>query len=277
KTEKEKFAGAVNTYTVEALMHDGKALQSGTTHYFGTGFAQAFNIQFQSKEGKLEYVHQTSWGISTRLLGAIIMVHGDDEGLVLPPRVAPIQVVIIPIQMAKPNVMETARKMEASLASTGLRVVLDDSDRTPGWKYSEYEMKGIPIRLEIGPRDAEQQHCVAVMRHNREKIIIPLDQLSNIIPTLLDRVHQEMYQKALQHMQLNTRTATNYEEFKQIMDQQSGYVRMMVCDDEACEDKIKQETTATARCIPFQQEQISEKCSVCGKPATKLVIFAKAY
>jgi prolyl-tRNA synthetase len=258
-------------------MHDGKALQSGTTHYFGTGFARAFNIQFQSKEGKLEYVHQTSWGISTRLLGAIIMVHGDDEGLVLPPRVAPIQVAIVPIQMAKPNVMDTARKMEASLASADIRVILDDSDRTPGWKYSEYEMKGIPIRLEIGPRDAEQQHCVAVMRHNREKIIIPLDQLSEVIPSLLDRVHQEMYQKALEHMQSNTRSATNYDEFKQIMNQQSGYVRMMLCDDDSREERIKQETTPTARCIAFQQERISDTCPVCGKPGTKLVIFAKAY
>ncbi|MDY4787791.1 MAG: proline--tRNA ligase [Bacilli bacterium] len=276
KTPKEKFAGAVDTYTVEALMHDGKALQSGTTHYFGTGFAEAFGIKFQDRQGKLAYVHQTSWGVSTRLLGAIIMVHGDDDGMVLPPYVAPMQIVIVPIQMNKPGVSKKCEELYETL-KTKYRVKLDVSDRTPGWKFAEYEMKGVPLRIELGPRDLENNQATVVFRHTREKLTVSLDELTNNIDTYLKKMHDEMYAKALKFVLDSTRVATTYEQFKQIINEQSGYVKMMWCGDEACENKIKEDTTATSRCIPFNQEHLGDVCPVCGKKATKMVLFAKAY
>ncbi|MGI6378347.1 MAG: proline--tRNA ligase [Bacilli bacterium] len=278
KTEKEKFAGAVNTYSLEALMHDGKALQAGTTHYFGDGFARAFDIRYQSKEGKLEYPFQTSWGVSTRLIGSIIMVHGDDEGLVMPPYVAPIQCIVIPIQMAKPGILEQARSIKERLKALGIRVQLDDSDKSPGWKYSEYEMKGVPLRIELGPKDLTKKQAVVVFRHNREKVFVPLEELEQRIPELLARMHQELYEAAKKRADEATVNCCDYEEFKEIMARPySGYVKMMWCGDEACENKIKEETTATTRCIPFHQEQLGKTCPVCGKPAKKMVYFAKAY
>ena len=277
KTDKEKFAGAEETYTVEALMHDGVALQSGTSHYFGQGFAKAFGMKFQSREGKLEYVYQTSWGVSTRLLGAIIMVHGDDEGLVMPPYVAPIQSVIVPIQMSKPGVMDKAKEIYNDLKSIDNRVKLDDSDHTPGWKFAEYEMKGVPLRIEIGPRDAEQGHCVIVLRHTGEKIIVGLDEVKIKVPELMRKMHDEMYAKAAKFVNESTRVATTYDEFKDIIKNKAGYVKMMWCGDEACEIKIKEETSATSRCIPFKQEHFGDVCPVCGKPAKKMVLFAKTY
>ena len=276
KTEKEKFAGAVDTYTVEALMHDGKALQSGTTHYFGTGFAEAFGIKYQDRTGKLAPVHQTSWGVSTRLLGAIIMVHGDDEGLVLPPYVAPTQVVIIPIQMNKPGVSKRCEELYEEL-KTKYRVKIDMSDRTPGWKFAEYEMKGVPLRIEIGPRDLEKNQATVVFRHTREKIQVSLDELGNNIEGYLAKMHDEMYKKAQHFVQDSTRVAHTYDEFKQIISEKGGYVKMMWCGCKECEEKIKEETNATSRCIPFNQENIGDICPVCGKKSKKMVLFAKAY
>lgn len=277
KTDKEKFAGAEETYTIEALMHDGKALQSGTTHYFGTGFASHFNITFQDKDSIVKPVHQTSWGLSTRLIGAVIMVHGDDSGLVLPPYLAPTQVVIVCIQSQNPLVIQAANQLKAELETLQVRVKIDDSDRSPGWKFAESEMKGIPLRIEVGPRDLEQGEVMIVKRLNREKSKVALSQTASQIPQLLKDIHQQMYQNALENLKANTRNARTYAEFKTIIQNEGGYVNMMLCDDRACEDQIKEETQATARCIPFEQIHLGDDCPVCGKKATKQVIFAKAY
>jgi len=277
KTEKEKFAGAVDTFSIEALMHDGKALQSGTTHYLGTGFAKAFNINFQDKDGELKPVHQTSWGVSTRLIGAVIMVHGDDSGLVLPPYLAPIQVNIIPVMQHKEGVLEKAMELKDKLEKLGIRVSVDNSDKTPGWKFSESEMKGIPIRLEIGPRDIENNQCVLVKRVNREKTTHNLDDLEKIIPTMLKEIHQLMYKLALENVQNNTVETNDYEEFKKIISEKQGYVKMMWCGKQACEDKIKEDTQATSRCMPLEPENIGDKCPVCQEKAKYLVYYAKAY
>lgn len=277
KTEKEKFAGAVDTYSIEALMHDGKALQSGTTHYLGTGFAKAFNINFQDKDGKVKVPHQTSWGVSTRLIGAVIMVHGDDSGLVLPPYLAPTQVMIIPIQQHKPGVLEACSELKEELLNAGIRVKIDDSDKSPGWKFSESEMKGIPLRIELGPRDLENNQCVVAKRYNGEKMTIDLSIVGESVPALLQTIHEEMYQNALMNVMDNTRKTDDYETFKKIIQEQSGYVKMMWCGDKACEEKVKQDTTATSRCMPFDQTPIGDTCPICGKEAKHLVYWAKAY
>lgn len=276
KTEKEKFAGAKETYTIESLMHDGKALQSGTSHNFGNGFAKAFNIQYTDKDNKLQYVHQTSWGVSTRLIGGIIMVHSDNNGLVLPPKVAPIQAVIIPIMMKKEGVLEKAEQLYKKLSNT-LRVKLDKSDKSPGWKYSEYEMKGVPIRLEIGPRDIEANQAVLVRRDTREKITVSLDNIENEIQNLLNKIQSDLYNKALNHMNNKTAKAETMEEFEKILKDNQGFIKAMWCENQECENVIKEKTGATSRCIPFEQEDISDKCICCGKPAKKMVIWAKAY
>ncbi|QLY39430.1 proline--tRNA ligase [Hujiaoplasma nucleasis] len=277
KTDKEKFAGAVDTYTIEALMHDNKALQSGTTHYLGTGFAKAFDINFQDKDGELKNVYQTSWGVSTRLIGAVIMVHGDDSGLVLPPYLAPIQVDIIPIMSHVEGVMDKSLEIKESLEKLGIRVKLDDTDKSPGWKFSESEMRGTPLRIEVGPRDLENNQVVVVKRYNREKITYQIDQAISDIPNLLKNIHDAMYENALKNVEENTRVTNDYEEFKQIMQDKSGYVKMMWCGDETCEAQIKEETKATSRCMPFDQSPVGEKCPVCHKEAKHLVYFAKAY
>lgn len=277
KTEREKFAGAVDTYTIEALMHDNKALQSGTTHYLGTGFAKAFNISFQDKDGIVKPVFQTSWGVSTRLIGAVIMVHGDDSGLVLPPYLAPIQVDIIPIMSHKEGVMEKAYEIKKALEEKGVRAKVDDSDKSPGWKFSESEMRGTPLRIEIGPRDIENNQVVIVKRYNREKLSLQIDEITKNVPVLLKGIHDVMYQNALKNVQENTRDAKDYETFKKIMNEHSGYVKMMWCGDEACELKIKEDTKATSRCLPFDQTPIGEECPVCHKPAKHVVYYAKAY
>ncbi len=277
KTEKEKFAGAVDTYSIEALMHDGKALQSGTTHYLGTGFAKAFNINFQDSDGVVKEVHQTSWGVSTRLIGAVIMVHGDDSGLVLPPYLAPTQINVIPIMQHVEGVIEKAKELKAKLELLGLRVDIDDSDKTPGWKFAESEMKGTPLRLEIGPRDIENNQCVLVKRYNREKIIVNLDDLADLLPKLLKEIHQAMYDAALKNVQANTRIAHTYDEFKELIRTEPGYIKMMWCGKQACEDKVKEDTQATARCMPFNQTPIGEKCPICGEEGKHLVYYAKAY
>ncbi len=277
KTEKEKFAGAEKTYAVESLMHDKKALQSGTTHYLGTGFAEAFDIRFQDKDKQLKPVYQTSWGASTRLIGALIMVHGDDSGLVLPPRVAPTQVQIVPIAQNKEGVMEAVLSLKDQLIKAGVRTDIDDSDKTPGWKFAESEMKGIPIRIEIGPRDLEKASCVVVKRFNHDKTSYPLNDVPGVIPGMLDDIHHAMYEKANQELKANTHDAKTYAEFKALIEDKGGFVNMMWCGDPACEAKIKDDTTATSRVIPFDQHTISDTCPVCHKKAKYLVTYAKAY
>lgn len=276
KTDKEKFAGAHSTYTIEALMHDGKALQSGTSHNFGDGFAQAFGIQYTDKENKLQYVHQTSWGMSTRIIGAIIMVHGDDSGLVLPPRIAPTQVMIIPIAQKKEGVLEKATELKTKL--TGIcRVGLDDSEKSPGWKFSEYEMRGIPVRVEIGPKDIEAGQCVLARRDTGEKITIALDNIETEVAKLLDNIQADMLAKATAHRDSHTYTATTMDELDKIVNETPGFVKAMWCGDEACENKIKEEYSVTSRCMPFEQEHIDDKCVCCGKPAKTMVYWGKAY
>lgn len=277
KTEKEKFAGAVDTYSIEALMHDGKALQSGTTHYLGTGFAEAFNITFQDKDAEVKHPHQTSWGVSTRLIGAVIMVHGDDSGLVLPPYLAPTQVVIVPIQGQKEGVMDACRRIKEELDAMQIRALIDDSEKSPGWKFADSEMKGIPIRIEVGPRDLANDQVTLVKRYNHEKMNIDIDIVAESLPSLLQHIHDDMYQRAQISVLDNTRSVTDYQEFKKIIEKDSGYVRMMWCGDQACEDQVKADTTATARCMPFDQTPIGKTCPVCGKEAKYLVYYAKAY
>ena len=278
KTEKEKFAGAISTYTIEPMMHNGVALQGGTSHYFGNGFAKAFGIQFTDRENKLQNPHQTSWGVSTRMIGAIIMVHGDDNGLVLPPKIAPIQVVIIPIAAHKGGVMEKAKELETKLKAKGLRVKVDDSDNSPGWKFAEYEMKGVPVRLEIGPKDIEKDQCVLVRRDNREKVFTPLADLEQTVEDTLQAVHDGLYQKALDNLKEKTHTALTYDEFLDISKNQGGFIKAMWCGDSACEDKIKDETGGVkSRCIPFQEEHLADTCVCCGKPAKHMVYWGKQY
>lgn len=276
KTEKEKFAGANATYTIESLMHDGKALQSGTSHNFGDGFAKAFGIQYTDKNNELKYVHQTSWGMTTRLIGAVIMVHGDNSGLVLPPRIAPTQLVIIPIAPHKEGVLEKANELKERLNSI-VRVELDDSDKMPGWKFSEHEMKGVPYRLEIGPKDIENNQVILVRRDTREKIKVSMDELETKIPEFMEVLQKDLLEKARKMRDQKTYVAKSIEEFRNILTSTPGFIKGMWCGDEACEDKIKEETGATSRCIPFEQEELSDTCVCCGKPAKKMLYWGRAY
>ena len=276
KTEKEKFAGAEATYTIEAMMHDGKALQSGTSHYFGDGFAKAFGVQFTGRDNQLHTPFETSWGVTTRLIGAIIMTHGDNNGLVLPPDVAPIQVVIVPAAQHKEGVLEAANAIKDRLAGF-CRVKLDDSENSAGWKFAEYEMKGVPLRLEIGPRDIAQNQCVLVRRDNREKYFVSLDELETKIPELLKAVRDGLYESALENRERRTYTAHNLDEFIELANTKSGFIKSMWCGDRACEDKLKEVAGVSSRCIPFEQEQIGDTCPVCGKHAEKMVYWGKAY
>lgn len=282
KTDKEKFAGAEATYTIEALMHDGKALQSGTSHNFGDGFAHAFGIQYAAKDNSLQYVHQTSWGMSTRLIGGIIMVHGDDSGLKLPPRIAPVQVMIVPIAQHKEGVLDKAAELRERLAKTTVfgdvvRVKVDDSEKTPGWKFSEQEMRGIPVRIEIGPKDIEAGKCVVVRRDTREKIEVALTDIEAKIPEILATIQTEMFEKAKKHLEEHTCVATNFEEFNRNLDEKPGFIKAMWCESQDCEDEIKEKTGATSRCMPFEQETVSDRCICCGKPAKKMVLWGRAY
>jgi prolyl-tRNA synthetase len=276
KTDKEKFAGAKFTYTIESLMHDGKALQSGTSHHFGDGFAKAFGIQYSDKDGNLQYVHQTSWGFTTRIIGALIMVHGDDRGLVIPPKAAPTQVMIVPIAQHKEGVLDFAYDLKEKLSKL-VRVNIDASDKKPGWKFNEYEMKGVPVRLEVGPKDIENKQVVLARRDTGEKIIVALDELETKLVTLLDEIQTNLYQKALSHREEKTSTATTLDEFKRTLEEKTGFIKAMWCGDRECEDKIKEETSATSRCMPFEQEKISDTCVCCGKEAKQMVVWAKAY
>ena len=276
KTDKERFAGAEATYTIEALMHDGKALQSGTSHYFGDGFSRAFEVQYTDKENKPVHPFQTSWGTTTRLIGAIIMTHGDDNGLVLPPAVAPIQTVIIPIASHKEGVSEKAQELYERLRKV-CRVKLDNTDQSPGWKFAEYEMKGVPLRLEIGPRDIENGCCVVARRDNYEKITVSLSELETKIPELLKAVHDGMYNKALGHREGMTYDALSLDELKDIADNKPGFIRAMWCGDRECEDKLKEVAGVTSRCIPFEQHELSDTCVCCGKKAKHMLYWGKAY
>ena len=276
KTDKEKFAGAVSTYTIEALMHDGKALQSGTSHNFGDGFAKAFGVQFTDKDNTLKHVHQTSWGVTTRLIGAVIMVHGDDNGLKLPPMIAPTQVCIVPIMQKKEGVLDKAFELKERLSKVS-RVKVDDTDKSPGFKFAECEMRGIPVRVEVGPRDIENNQAVLVRRDTAEKITVSLDEIESKVSELLDTIQKDMLVAAREHRDAHTYKAENWEEFKDILANKPGFVKAMWCGDVECENKIKEETTATSRCMPFEQEEISDKCVCCGKPAKKMVYWGKAY
>ena len=277
KTEKEKFAGAKETYTVEALMHDGKALQSGTSHNFGDGFAKAFGIQYTDKDNSLKYVHQTSWGFSTRTIGAMIMVHGDDSGLVLPPNIAPVQIMVIPVAQHKEGVLEKAREIEASLKAAGFSVKLDDSDKSPGWKFSEQEINGIPFRVEIGPKDIEAGRAVVVRRDTREKIEVAIGELAQKMPGIAQKMQSDMLERAKKHLEDHTYEARTYDEFKDTIENKPGFVKAMWCGSEECELKIKEDTTATSRCMPFEQEALSDTCICCGRPAKVMVYWGKAY
>ena len=278
KTESDKFAGAVSTYAIEALMHDGKALQAGTSHYFGDGFAKAFDIEYTDKENKKVNPHQTSWGVTTRLIGAIIMTHGDNNGLVLPPAVAPVQCVIIPIAQHKEGVLDKANELYERIKNSGVRVKLDDSDNSAGWKFAEYEMKGVPVRIEIGPKDIEAGQCVVATRHNGEKTVVSLDKLEEAVAEKLKEVHDGLYKKALENRENKTYSCTTMDEIVKALEEKGdGFIKAMWCGDEACEDKVKEVTGVGSRCIPFEQENLSDKCVCCGKPANTMVYWGKAY
>jgi prolyl-tRNA synthetase len=277
KTESDKFAGAVKTYAIEALMHDGKALQAGTSHYFGDGFAKAFGIQFTGKDNKLQNPHQTSWGVSTRLIGGIIMTHGDDNGLVLPPAVAPIQVVIIPVQLQKEGVLEAAQSLFATLKAAGLRVKLDDSNNSPGWKFAEYEMKGVPLRIEIGPRDIADGVCVAAKRTGGGKVTVALGEIAETAEKMLAEVRDELFAAALKNREERTYTCKNTDEITEALKKGDGFVKAMWCGAEECEDKVKELTGVGSRCIPENQEKLSDTCVCCGKPANTMLYWGKAY
>lgn len=277
KTEKEKFAGAEATYTIEPMMHNGVALQGGTSHYFGDGFAKSFDITYTGKDNKQHYPHQTSWGVSTRMIGAIIMVHSDDDGLVLPPKISPIQVAIIPVAQHKEGVLEKAYVLKEELQAN-FRVKLDDSDHAPGWKFAEYEMKGVPVRVEIGPKDIEKNQCVVVRRDTRGKAFVPLENLTEFISELMVTIHNDMYNRALKNTEEKTFTATSYEEFLDTAKNHPGFIKAMWCGETECEEKIKDETGGVkSRCIPFEEEHLSDTCVCCGKPAKHMVFWGKQY
>lgn len=277
KTEKEKFAGAVDTYTVETLMHDGRALQSGTSHYFGQNFTKAFDVKFQNREGKEEYAYQTSWGISTRLIGGVIMAHGDNRGLKLPPRVAPIQAVIVPIAMHKEGVKEKAEELYEKL-NENFRMEVDVRENyTPGYKFNDWEMRGVPVRIEIGPRDIENGECIFVRRDNQEKMTVKLDKIEETLKEVLEQIQENMFNECKERMIERTTVAKDMDEFVKNINENQGYVKAMWCGNQECEDKIKELTGAHSRCIPFEKEHISDKCVCCGKEAKEFVIWGRQY
>ena len=277
KTDKEKFAGAVSTFTVETLMRDGKALQAGTSHYLGQNFSKAFNITFQDREGKQEYPHYTTWATTSRLIGAIIMAHGDNRGLKLPPRIAPIQVVIVPIAQEKEHVLEEAGKIKDTL-SKNFRVKLDDRDNySVGNKFNYWEMKGVPVRLEIGPKDIEKGEVVLVRRDTFEKKSVKIEDVEKELQTLLDEIHQNMFDECLKRQEEKTTVAHNLDELVKNINENQGYIKAMWCGDGECEDKIKDLTAVKSRCIPFEEEHLDDKCVCCGKPAKHMVVWGRQY
>ena len=277
KTDKEKFNGAEETYTVECMMHDHKALQSGTSHYFGDGFARAFDITYTGTDNQLHYPHQTSWGVSTRMIGGIIMTHGDNNGLVLPPKVAPIQVIIVPVAQHKPGVVEKATELYDALNAAGIRVKMDVSDNSLGWKCAQWEMKGVPLRIEIGPRDMENGQCVAVRRDNGEKTTVAISELTAAVPGLLDAVHHGLYEKAKANLDSHIFPAFSLEEAKALQAEHGGFIKTMWCGDVECEMAMKEKAGMTSRCIPFAQEHLSDVCPICGRPAKEMIYWGVAY
>ncbi len=280
KSDSEKFAGAERTYSIEALMRDGRALQAGTSHNLGQHFAKVFDITYQDEKGARQHVHQTSWGVSTRLIGAVVMAHGDDQGLRLPPRIAPIQAVVVPIwrkEEEKAAVREFVARVRAAVGE-GVRLHVDDREQyTPGWKYNEYELRGVPLRLEVGPRDVAQQAVMTVRRDNRAKESVPLAALRERLPALLERMHGDYLQRALEFREQNTHEASTLEEMAAIFEARRGFVRAPWCGSADCEAQVKARTTATLRCIPLDGPRGSGRCAVCGKPGAQVVLFAKAY
>ena len=278
KTESEKFAGAQDTYTIEALMHDGQALQSATSHFFGNSFPDAFDIKYADKNNELHSVYETSWGLSTRIIGAIIMVHGDDSGLVLPPRIAPVQTRVIPIAQHKEGVLDKANELLDALNKAGYRAKIDDSEKSPGWKFSEQEMLGIPTRIEIGPKDIENGQVVVVRRDTREKIVVAIDEITTKLGEILETIQADLYAKAKAFLDDHISSAVTMDEMKDAVSEKKGFVKAMWCGDEACEDEIKAQTGGvTSRCIPMEEEHLSDVCVCCGKPAKHMVYWGRAY
>ncbi len=277
KTDKEKFAGAERTYTIECMMHDKKALQNGTSHYFGDGFAKAFGIAFSDRENKQVTPYETSWGLSTRTIGGIIMTHGDNRGLVLPPRIAPIQVIVIPVAQHKEGVIEANTAVMDRLKAAGFRVQMDDSDQSPGWKFAQYEMKGVPLRLELGPKDMEKNQCVLVRRDSGEKTFVSLDGIEETVAKMLDDIHDGLYARAKRNLEENTFPAFSLDEAKAIQEEKGGFIKTMWCGSLECEMKMKEEAGMTSRCIPFAQEHLGDTCAICGKPAQKMIYWGVAY
>ena len=277
KTEKEKFAGAEATYTVECLMKDHKALQGATSHYFGDKFSRAYDVTFTGRDNTLQYPFQTSWGSTTRMIGAVIMAHGDNNGLVLPPAVAPIQVIVLPVAQHKPGVLEAANALKDRLAAAGLRVSLDDSDNSMGWKCAQYEMKGVPLRVEIGPRDMENGQCVLVRRNDGEKTVVALADLESAVAEQLRLVHDGMFEKAKKNLDEHIFAASSLEEAKELQERNGGFIKTMWCGEAACELAMKEKAGMSSRCIPFEQEKLGEVCACCGKPARHMIYWGVAY
>ena len=277
KTDKEKFAGAENTYTIECMMHDKKALQSGTSHYFGDGFAKQFDITFTDKDNKQKYPMQTSWGMSTRIIGGIIMTHGDNNGLVLPPRIAPIQVVVVPVAQHKEGVTEKAKSLYETIKTAGIRTKIDLSDNSLGWKCAQYEMKGVPVRVELGPKDIENGVCMAVRRDNGEKIPVKLEEVTQRLPEILDAVQKGLYDKAKRNLDEHTYVAHSIEEAKELQEKNGGFIKTMWCGDLQCELDMKEKAGMSSRCIPFEQEHLDDVCACCGKPAKTMIYWGVAY
>ena len=277
KTEKEKFAGAEATYTVECLMKDHKALQGATSHYFGDKFSRAYNVTFTGRDNKLQYPFQTSWGSTTRMIGAVIMAHGDNNGLVLPPKIAPIQVIVLPVAMHKAGVLEKASELKNRLVKAGLRVKLDDSDNSMGWKCAQYEMKGVPVRVEIGPRDIEAGQCVLVRRNDGEKTVVSLENLEAAVQEQLELVQKGMFEKAKQNLDNHIFEAHSLEEAKQLQKAHGGFIKTMWCGELECEMKMKEEAGMSSRCMPLKQEHLGDVCPICGKPAKKMIYWGVAY
>ena len=277
KTDKEKFAGAERTYTIECMMHDKKALQNGTSHYFGDGFARAFGISFADKENKQATPFETSWGYSTRTIAGVIMTHGDNSGLVLPPKVAPIQVIVIPVAQHKDGVIEANEAVMGRLQKAGFRVKMDASDNSPGWKFAEYEMKGVPLRLELGPKDMEKNQCVLVRRDSGEKSFVSLDGIEDTVAKMLEDIHTGLYQRAKKNLEENTYPCATLAEVKEKMESRGGFAKTMWCGELECELKMKEEAGVSSRCIPFEQERLGDVCACCGKPARHMVYWGVAY
>ena len=277
KTEKEKFAGAEATYTVECMMKDHKALQGATSHYFGDKFSRAYDVTFTGRDNKIQYPFQTSWGSTTRMIGAVIMTHGDNNGLVLPPKIAPIQAMVIPVAQHKEGVIDAAGELLMRLKEMGIRARMDASDQSMGWKAAEYEMKGVPLRVEIGPKDMEKGQCCICRRDSGEKVFVPLADLETVVPQLLDAVHEGLYNRAKQNLENNTKVCMTLDEVKTFMETEGGFAKTMWCGELDCELEMKEKAGVSSRCMPLEQETVSDVCVCCGKPAKHMIYWGVAY